>query len=115
MKVIQVHARPHDLDKFRKRVASYGQSGLVWCQVARDDVRGAWCYCTKISAATKVGRGIDYRRLPKVWIAARQELSDRGAGAVALIAGDVRVDDIAAQSDESPVFPLQIQRYGCYL
>jgi hypothetical protein len=116
MEVIQVHARPHDLDKFRKRVASYGQSGLIWCQVAGDNVRGAWCYCAKISTATKVGRRIDYRRLAnKVRIAARQELSERRASAVALIAGDVCVDDIAAQSDESPVFPLQIQRDGCYL
>jgi len=115
MEVIQVHARPHDLNKFRKRVASYGQSGLIWCQVAGDNVRGAWCYCAKISTATKVGRRIDYRRLAKVRIAAWQELSDRRAGAVALIAGDMCVDDIAAQSDESPVFPLQIQRDGCYL
>jgi hypothetical protein len=115
MEVIQVHARPHDLDKFRKRAASYGQSGLIWCQVAGDDVRGAWCYCTKISAATKVGRRIDYRRLAKVRIAAWQELCNGGAGAVALIAGDVCADDVAAQSDESPVFPLQIQRYGYYL
>ena len=115
MEVIQVHARPHDLNKFRKRVASYGQSGLIWCQVAGDNVRGAWRYCTKISAATKVGRRIDYRGLAKVWITAWEKLSERRAGAVALIAGDMGVDDIAAQSDESPVFPLQIQRDGCYL
>jgi len=115
MEVIQVHARPHDLNKVRKRVPPYGQSGLIWCQVAGDNVRGAWCYCAKISAATKVGRRIDYRRLAKVRIAAWQELRDRRPSAVALIAGNVCVDDIAAQSDESPVFPLQIQRDGCYL
>jgi hypothetical protein len=96
MKVIQVHARPHDLNKFRKCVASYGQSGFIGCQVAGDDVRRTWRHWTKISTATKVGRWIDYRRLAKVWIAAWQELSDRRAGAVALIAGDVCVDDIAA-------------------
>jgi hypothetical protein len=96
MEVIQVHARPHDLNKFRKRVASYGQSGFIGCQVAGNDVRRTWRHWTKISTATKVGRRIDYRRLAKVWIAAWQELSDRRAGAVALIAGDVRVDDIAA-------------------
>jgi hypothetical protein len=96
MEVIHVHTRPHDLDKLGKRVASYGQSGIIGCQVAGDDVRGAWCYCTKISAATKVGRWIDYGWLAKVWILSCQELSDRRAGAVALIAGDVRVDDIAA-------------------
>jgi len=59
-------------------------------------MRGARCYRTKISAATKVGRRIDYRGLAKVWILARQELSERRAGAVALIAGDMCVDDIAA-------------------
>jgi hypothetical protein len=96
MEVVQVYTRSHDLNKLRKRVTSYGQSGFIGCQIAGDDVRGAWCYCTKISAATKVGRGIDYGRLAKVWIAAWQELSDCRAGTVALIAGYVCVDDIAA-------------------
>jgi hypothetical protein len=99
MEVIQVHTCPHNLNKLRKRVTSNGQSGFIGCQVAGDDVRGAGCYCAKISAATKVGRWINYRRLAKVWILAWQELGDRRAGAVALIAGDVRVDDIAAQPD----------------
>src|SRR4029077_3940148 len=53
--------------------------------------------------------------LAKVWILAWQELSDRRASAVALIAGDVRVDDIASQPDQRAVFPLQIQRDGRYL
>jgi len=72
-------------------------------------VRRAWRHWTKISAATEVRRRIDYRRLPKVWIPTWQELSDRRAGAVALITGDVRVDDIAAQPDQRTVFPVQIQ------
>jgi hypothetical protein len=96
VEVIQVHARPHDLNKFGKRVASYGQSSFIRCQVAGDDVRGAWRYGAKIPAAAKVGRRIDYRRLAKVWVLVRQELSDRRASAVALVAGDVCVDDIAA-------------------
>jgi hypothetical protein len=96
MEVIHVHTRPHNLNKFRKRVASYGQSSFIGCQVAGDDVRGAWRYCTKISAATKVGRRIDYGWLAKIWISPRLELSERRAGAMALVAGDVRVDDIAA-------------------
>jgi hypothetical protein len=115
VEVIQVCACPHDLNKFGKRVAAYGQSGFIRCQVARDYVRGAWRYCAKIPAAAKVGGRIDYRRLAKVWILAWQELIDRRAGAVALIAGDVCVDDIAAKSDESPVFPLQIQVDRCYV
>jgi hypothetical protein len=115
VEVIQVHARPHDLNKLRKRVAPYGQSGFIRCQVAGDDVRGAWCYRTKIPAATKVGRRIDYRGLAKVWITAWEKLSERRAGAVALIAGDMGVDDIAAQSDERPVFSVQIQLDRCYL
>jgi hypothetical protein len=115
VEVIQVHARPHDLNKLRKRAASYGEPGFIRRQVAGDDVRGAWGYCTKISAATKVGRRIDYRRLAKVWILAWQELSDGRAGAVALIAGDVCVDDIAAQSDKGTVFPVQIQWDRCYI
>jgi hypothetical protein len=106
MEVIQVHAGPHDQNKFGKGVAAYGQSGFIGCQVAGDDVRGAWRNGTEIPAATKVGRSIDYRRLAEVWIAAWQELSERRAGAVALIARHVRVDDIAAQSDKSPVSPL---------
>ncbi len=52
-------------------------------------MRGAWCYGAKIPAATKVRRRIDYCGLAKVWILAWQELSERRAGAVALIAGDV--------------------------
>ena len=51
MEVVQVYAGPHDLNKLRKRVTSYGQSSLVGCQVAGNDVRGTWCYCTEISAA----------------------------------------------------------------
>jgi len=96
MEIIQVHARPYDLHKFRKRAASYGQSGFVGCQVAGDNVHRTWHNTTKISAAAQVGRGIDYLRLAKVWISARQVLSDRRAGAVALIAGYGCVDDIAA-------------------
>ena len=115
MEVVQVYSGPHDLNKFRKRVASYGESGLIRCQVAGNDVRSAWCYCTKIPAAAKVGRRIDYRRLAKVWITAWQELSDRRAGAVALIAGDMCVDNIAAQPDQRQVFSVQIELDGCYL
>jgi len=96
VEVIQVHARPHDLNKFRKRVASDGEPGFVRCQVAGDDVSGARGYCTKVSAATKVGRRIDYRRLAKIWILAWQKLSEGRPRAVALIARDVCVDDIAA-------------------
>jgi len=96
VEVIQVHARPHDLNKFRKRVASHGESRFIGCQVTGDDMGGAWRYGAKISAATKVGRRIDYRRLAKVWIAAWEKLSERRASAVALIARDVCVDDIAA-------------------
>ena len=96
VEVIQVHASPHDLNKLRKRAASYGQPGFIGSQVAGDDVRRTWHHWTKISTAAEVRRRIDYRRLAKVRISARQELSDRRAGAVALIAGDVRVDDIAA-------------------
>jgi hypothetical protein len=109
MEVIQVHARPHDLNKLRKRAASFGQSGSIGCQVAGNDVcrtRNRW---TEISAATQVRRRIDFRGLAKVWISAWQELSDRRAGAVALIAGHVCVDDIAAEPDQSEVFPIQIQ------
>ena len=96
MEVVQVHARPHDLDKLPKRAASFGQSGFIWCQVAGDDVRRTWHRCTKISAATQVRRRIDYRSLAKVWIIPWQELIDRRAGTMALIAGDGCVDDIAA-------------------
>ncbi len=96
MEVIEIFARPHDLNKFVKRVATYGQSSFIRCQVAGDDVCGAWRYCAKIPAATKVGRRIDYRWLAKVWILACQELIDCRAGTVTFIAGDVGVDDIAA-------------------
>jgi hypothetical protein len=96
MQVVQVHARPHDLNKLPKRAASLGQAGFIGRQIAGDDVRSTWGRCAEISAATQVRRRIDYCRLAKVWIVAWQELIDRGAGAVALIAGDVCVDDIAA-------------------
>jgi len=96
VEVIQIHTSPHDLNKFRKRVASHGESGLVRCQVAGDDVSGAWRYGAKIPAATKVGRRIDDGWLAKVWILAWQELRERRASAVALIARDMCVDDIAA-------------------
>jgi len=96
MELIQVHARPQDLNKLLKRAASYRQSGFIGCQVAGDDVRRPCHQRAEISAAPQVCRRIDFLRLAKVWVSAWQELSDRGAGAVALIAGDGRVDDIAA-------------------
>jgi hypothetical protein len=96
MEVIQVHARPHDLNKLPKRVASCGQAGFIGREVAGDDVRRTWHRCTKISPATQVRRRIDYRRLAKVWIIPWQELIEGRAGAMALIAGDVCVDDITA-------------------
>ena len=96
MEVVQVHARPHDLDKLPKRAASFGQAGFIWCQVAGDDVRRTWHRCTEIPAATQVRRRIDHRRLAIVRVIAWQELIDRRASAVALVAGDIGVDDIAA-------------------
>jgi hypothetical protein len=113
MEVIQVHARPHDLNKLPKRAASFGQAGFIGCQVAGDDVRRTWHRCTKISAATQVRRRIDYRRLAKVWIIPWQELIDRRAGAMALIAGDGCVDDIAAKSDESAVLAFEVEMDRC--
>jgi len=59
-------------------------------------MRSARGYCTKVSAATKVRRWIDYRWLAKIWILAWQKLSERRARPVALITRHVRVDDIAA-------------------
>ena len=96
MKVIQVHARRHDLNKLPKRAASFGQASFIGCQVAGDDVRRTWHRCTKISAATQVRRRIDYRCLAKVWIIPWQELIERRACAMALIAGDGCVDEVAA-------------------
>jgi hypothetical protein len=113
MEVIQVNARPHDLNKFPKRAASFGQAGFIGCQVAGDDVRRTWHRCTKISAATQIRRRIDHRRLAKVWIIPWQELIDRRAGAMTLIAGDGCVDDIAAESDESAVFAHEVEMDRC--
>jgi hypothetical protein len=96
MEVIQVDARPHDLNKLPKRAASLGQAGFIGCQVAGNDVRSTWDRCTEIPAATQVRRRISYRRLAKVWIVAWQELIESRAGAMALVAGDVGVDDIAS-------------------
>ena len=96
MEVIQVHARRNDLNKLPKRAASCGQAGFIGCQVAGDDDRRTWHRCTKTSAATQVRRRIDYRRLAKVWIIPWQELIEGRAGAMALIAGDGCIDDIAA-------------------
>jgi len=113
MEVIQVHARPDDLNKLPKCAAAYGQAGFIGCEVAGDDDRRTWHRCTKTSAATQVRRRIDYRRLAKVWIIPRQELVDRRAGAMALIAGDGCVDNIAAESDESAVFALEVEMDRC--
>jgi hypothetical protein len=113
VEVIKVHARPHNLNKFRKGVAAHGQTSFIRCQVAGDNVGRAWRNGTEIPASTKVSRGIDYRRLAKVWILVWKELIECGTGAVALIAGDVGVDDIAAEADERPVLPVQIQGDGC--
>jgi len=113
MEVIQVHPRPHDLNKLPKRVASYGQAGLIGRQVAGDDDRRTCHRRTKTSAATQVHRRIDYRRLAKVWIIPWQKLIEGRAGAMALIAGDGGVYDIAAESDESAVFALEVEMDGC--
>jgi hypothetical protein len=112
MGVIQVHARRHDLNKLPKRAVSFRQTGFIGSQGAGDDVRRTWHRCTKISAATQVRRRIDYRRLAKVWIIPWQELSDGRAGAVALVAGDGCVDEIAAESDEGAIFPLEVEMDG---
>jgi len=96
MEAIQVHTRPHGLNKVRKRAASFWQAGFIGCQVAGDDVRRTWHDWTKISAAAQVRRRIDQLRLAKVRISARRELSDRWANAVALIARYRCIDDIAA-------------------
>jgi len=53
MEVIQVHPRPHDLNKLPKRVASYGQAGLIGRQVAGDDDRRTCHRRTKTSAPPK--------------------------------------------------------------
>ena len=113
VQVIQVHARPHDLNKLPKRAASFGQAGFIGCQVAGDDDRRAWHRCTKNSAATHVRGLIDDRRLAKVWIISWHELSDRRASAMALIAGDGCVDDIAAQADEGAVFAHEVEGDRC--
>jgi hypothetical protein len=96
VEVIQVHAGPHNLNKFRKRVAAYGQSSLIRCQVAGNDVRGARCNRAKISATTKVGRRVDYGGLSKVWILVWNELIECRASAVTLIAWNMSVYDITA-------------------
>ena len=113
VEVIQVRTGPHNLNKFGKGVASYGEAGFIGCQVAGDDMGGAGCDRPEIPPATKIGGGIDYGRLAKVWILVWKELTECRASAVALVAGNVGVDDIAAESDERPVFAIQIQRDGC--
>jgi hypothetical protein len=51
MEMIQIHAGPHNLNKFRKSVSAYRKSGFIGCQVTGNDVRGARSNRSKISAA----------------------------------------------------------------
>jgi hypothetical protein len=110
MEVIHVNARPDDLKKLFKCVAAFRPSAFVRCQVARDDVwkRTGTGERTKIPAATEVSRRVYHSRLTEIWVAARCVFSLR-ASAVTAIAVSLRIDNIAPQSHECPVFAFQIQ------
>src|SRR6201984_3144340 len=72
MEVIHVYACPYDPNKLVKRVTPFRKPSFVRGQIARDDV-WKWTWPgegTKIPAATQVGRGVDLRRLGKVWASA---------------------------------------------
>ena len=69
---------------------------------------------TKIPAAAQVGRGVDLRRLAKVWVSAREEFGSR-ASTVATIAVALCVDNVATESHQCAVFSIQIQRDWGYL
>src|ERR1700687_2667926 len=111
MEVIHVDACPYDLNKLFKCVTSFRQPSFVRGQIARDDV-WKWTWPgegTKIPAATQVGRGVELRRLAKVWVSAWGEFGSR-ASTVATIAVALCVDNVATESHQCAVFSIQIQR-----
>src|SRR5579859_2058117 len=116
MDVIEISAIPHDLNEFRKRVAAFRPTGSIRRQLARQDMRKRTGpgKSSEIPAPAQVRIRIDLGRLVKIGISTRGEFGG-GACAMAPIAVGLRVDDVAAESYQFPVFSGQIQVHGRYL
>jgi hypothetical protein len=105
MRVIRINTGPHDRAEFFKRPTAFRVAGFIGSQIARDEER-----TKQQCAALQVCRLIDDFRLPLSWISARRKLPRRAG--VAAIAVASTVDQVASQSHEGPVFPVQIQMHG---
>src|SRR3984893_13473411 len=121
MDVVEICAVPYDLLELGKRVTACGPPILVRCQISADD--GWTCIpvrpgrspdypeCAEVGASIQVDCRIDLRRLVKVRVFACNEGIKAKwwrATAVAAIAVSYRVDQVAAEPHQIPVFAGQI-------
>src|SRR5216684_1585874 len=105
MQVIQIGTGTHDQTEFRESAPARGSSGAIGGQISRDDVRGQPRYHrAKISTAPQVGGLIDNlgRVALEVRITACGVLGG-GTGRVAAVAVADRVDEVAAEANQSRV------------
>lgn len=90
------------------------KAGFIWGEITRDNVRRArrrkqW---TEVLPTAQISFRIDLGRLAEEWISTRCKLG-LGSGIVAIIAGCHRIDEIAAQSNQSSILSLQLKRNRC--
>src|SRR3954464_13821064 len=111
MAVIDIDAGLDDRAELRVRKVARGQARLARRQIAGDDVREGTRTRkrTKIASAAEVRGGISHRLLPEIRIAARGVLR-LCAGTVATIAFDLRIDDVAAETDQVHISAMKVER-----
>src|ERR1051326_5123788 len=73
MQMIEILATPDDPAKLGKRVAAFGPTGFVGCQVASDDVRTRWWPdWTEVLSPAQIGCRIDDLALVRVRVPTRR-------------------------------------------
>src|SRR5579871_2248756 len=111
MQMIEINSGSEDLNEFRVGVTSLRQSGLIRCQIPRNDMRkrtGPW-ERTEIPAASKISGGIYHSRLVEVRVPTHRVFG-AGARAVATVTIGLRIDNVAAQSYKGSILSFELQR-----
>src|SRR5258708_30083621 len=113
MQVIQIGAGSYDLAELCKSAPAGGSSSSVGRQISRNNVRSQPRYQrAKISSAPQLGSLID----DLWWVALEVGITacgvlGCGAGRVAAVAIPHRVNEVAANANQSPVPLSQLQAY----
>ena len=122
MDVIEVFAVPHNREKIGKGVTALGQTGFIGRQIAGVEVRntaGTAGERAELASTRQVVRRIDLYlsgeravgRHQKIGVALRR-IFDAGIERVPPVAVALRVDNVASEAYECPVFPGEIQWNG---